>query len=151
MGCSGANSEASAVVAGAHHRDHHVGEDVDRVAQRRHLELDRHRPQLLDGAGTADVAPADERDGLVPPLDERPVHRVLEHRGVAVVVLAGEHDEALGPIERLPEPGDVVARVVATGPRRRGPVEEGERVVAQVDQLELELGAVRPDAGAPSR
>ena len=57
-----------------------------------------------------------------------------------MVVLAGEHDEPLGPIERLPEPGDVVTRIVATGPRRRDTVEEGERVVPQVHRLEVELG-----------
>ena len=48
--------------------DRDVGQDVHRVTQRCHLELDGNHPQLLDRAGAADVAPADERDRLAPPL-----------------------------------------------------------------------------------
>jgi len=40
-----------------------VGEDMHRVPQGCHLELNAHLAQMLDGAGPADVPPADEGDG----------------------------------------------------------------------------------------
>src|SRR4029077_21138940 len=55
------------------------------------------------------------------------------------VVLGGEDDVPVGPIDRLPEAGDVVARVVPQRPGRCTTVEEGQGVIAQVDQLDLEV------------
>jgi hypothetical protein len=117
--------------------------------ERRHLELHRDLPQLLDRSRAAHVAPPDERDRLVPPLDERPVHRVLQDGRVTVVVLAGEHDEAVGSVDRVAERSDVVARVITPGTGRRHAVEEGEHVVAQVDPLEVELRMLGQVAADP--
>jgi hypothetical protein len=95
------------------HCDQHVGQHVHRVAQRRHLELDRHRAQLFDRPRPTGVPPTDERHGLAPPLDEGGVQRVLEDRGVPVVVLRGEQHVAVGPVDDLAESGN---RVVASEP-----------------------------------
>ncbi len=130
---------------------HHVGQHVDGVAQRRHLELHRHLAQLLHGPGAAGVAPADERHGLAPPLHERRVEGVLQHGRVAVVVLAGEDDVAVGAVDHPAEPDHGLVGVVAAGPGGRVAVEEGERVVAQVDQLDLERVVLGQPARHPGR
>jgi hypothetical protein len=112
---------------------------VHRVPQRGHLELDGHQPELLDGPGAADITPADEGDRLALPLRERPVHRVLQDGWVAVVVLGGQHDEPVGPVQGAAEARDLLGRVVARRLGRRRGVEERQRVLAQVDQLDVEI------------
>jgi hypothetical protein len=118
---------------------HDVRQDVHRVPQRGHLKLDGDQPQLLDGAGAADVAPADERDGLAPPLHERPVHGILQHRRVAVVVFGGRRDEPVRPVQRAAEPLHLRARVLAGSPRRGDSVEERQRMITQVDLLDVDV------------
>jgi hypothetical protein len=88
--------------------------------------------------------------GLAPPLDERPVHGVLQHGRVPVVVLAGEHDVAFGAVERLAEAGHVVSRIVAEGAGWCRGVEERQRVVAQIEQLDLEIASRRELVDDPS-
>jgi hypothetical protein len=122
--------------------DEHVGQHVHGVAQRDHVELDRHGAELLDGPRSTGVAPPDERDGFAAPFNEGGVHRVLEHLGVPVVVHRGEQHVAVGPIGDLAEAADRLVGVVPPGPGRRfgvertaaggrpGPPVEIERVVA---------------------
>jgi hypothetical protein len=124
--------------AGGTDGSHDVGQDVNRVPQRRHLELDGDEANLLDRSGAAHVAIADERHGLAVELGERVVERVLEQRGIAVVVLGGEQDVAVGLLD-LARPGRDFGRVVAVAiGGRLGLVVERERVVAQVDELDVQ-------------
>jgi hypothetical protein len=53
--------------------------DVDGGPNRRHLQLDRVQPQLLDRPRAADIAIAQERDRRVGSFVEGVVKRVLEH------------------------------------------------------------------------
>ncbi len=100
------------------------------MPQRRHLELDRHQAQLLDRAGATYIAPADERDRFAAPLDEREVHRVLQHARVPVVVFRHQHDEGLGRVDSRGELGHLVAAVIAWIQRRRRSFVVGQRVIA---------------------
>src|SRR5205814_931035 len=85
--------------------------------------------------------PPHEADRLAVPFGERPVHRVLEHPRVPVVVLGSEHDEAVRPVDRAAEARDLVVRVVAAAADRRDPLEPWERMVAEIDRLDLEVVA----------
>src|ERR1019366_4195121 len=114
---------------------------MPRVAQGPHLELDGDLPQLLDGAGPADVAPADEGDGFAPPLHERVVHRVRQPRRVAVFVRGSQDHEPVRLVKLAAKARDVAVGVVTQGARRRFLVEERQRVVPQVHKLDFE-GAV---------
>src|SRR5258705_355850 len=68
------------------------------------------------------------------------VERVLQHRGHAVIVLGGDEDEAveLGELAR-PAARDLVPWW--RGQQRAGLVEERQRVVAQIDDLDGEVAA----------
>ena len=105
------------------------------MPQRCHLHLDGDEAELLDRAGAADVAPPDERNGFAGPFDERVVDRVLQHRGVTVVVLRRHDHEAVGPIERFTKPRDLRARVVTQRVGRRLAVEHGQRMITEIDEL----------------
>ena len=74
----------------------------------------------------------------------------FKHGRVAVVVLRGEDDVAVGAVHHPAEPDHGLVGVVAAGPHGRVAVEEGERVVAEVDQLDLER-VVLPPAGTSPR
>jgi hypothetical protein len=67
------------------------------MAQRRHLQLDRHLPQLLDGPRSAHTAVADEGDRLAVPLDKAVIEGILQRGRIAVVVLGGDDDVAVRP------------------------------------------------------
>src|SRR5580692_10940402 len=56
-------------------------QDVDGAADRRHLQLDSVKPQLLYRASAADPAIAYESDRLVAPLCVGVVERILQNRG----------------------------------------------------------------------
>ena len=72
-----------------------------------------------------------------------------------MVVLRGEHDEAVGTVERSAESLDVFAVVLPRVAQRRRSVEERQLVLAQVDDLDSNVGApveLRGDPGVrPSR
>ncbi len=125
---------------GPHGLDHHRRQDVHGVAEGRHLELHRHQAQLLDGPGATDVPVAHEGHGLAVELRKEMVHGVLERGRVAVVVLGGHDDVAVGGVDDAAETGDGLRGVVPERSRRgHGALEERQRVVAQVDQLDFEV------------
>jgi hypothetical protein len=113
----------------------------DLRAHGRDLQLGGDEAQVLDGAGAADAAVADEAGGLVVPLGVEVVDRVLEHARRGVVVLGGHEDVAveLGDLGR-PALGVVVG--VLPERRRHGLVEVRKREVGEVDELVLGVGAL---------
>ncbi len=56
-------------------------DDVDGIADRRHLQLDCMEPQLFDRPRAADAAVAHEGDRLAVPFGVGVVERVLQNRG----------------------------------------------------------------------
>ena len=135
LGSSGANGDEIGGVLHLAQGDEDVGQNVHGVAQRCHFELDRHRPQLLDRPRAAGVAPPHIGDGLAPPLHEGRIERVLQHGGVAVVVLGGEDHVPVGAVDDPAEAGDRLVGVVTPGPYGRVGIEERQRVVPQIHQL----------------
>ena len=94
----------------------------DLVADVGDLQLAHHQAQVLDRAGAADGAVADEAGGLVVPLGEQEVDGVLQRAGGRVVVLRGDEDEAVERAD-LRRPGLRVrlactGRATAGAPRR---------------------------------
>src|ERR1700729_1761387 len=119
--------------------DHHRRQYVNRVAQRSHFQLHRYQAQLLDRARSAGVAVADKAHRLPVQLREDLVERVLQYRRVAVVVL-GCDDEVAVRLLDLARPARHILWVFATTVGRRYfLIEERHRVVAQVDQLRLQV------------
>lgn len=93
----------------------YVGQDVHGGADRGEAQFDGHRSQLFHRAGSAHAAPSHEGDRLAIPFHVRVVERILEDARVAVVVLAGEDDVAVGGVDPAREVRDggigVLARV----------------------------------------
>ncbi len=114
----------------------------DLLAHVGHLQFRADQPQVLGGPGAARQAVGDEPGRLVVPLGVQEVEGVLEHSGGGVVVLGSDHDE---PVERgdrgRPLPGVLV--LVLAQRRRQRLIEVRQRVVAQVNQLELGIAAAR--------
>src|SRR5260370_8419549 len=75
--------------------------EQDLIAHRRDLHLGQYQAQLLDGALTAGTAIADEAGGLVVPLSEKKIDRVLGCTGDAMIVLGRDEDLAI----KTPDPG----------------------------------------------
>ena len=114
------------------------------MAKRSHLELHADQAHLFYGAGPADVAVANERHRLAIELREHVVHGVLERRRVAVVVLAGDDDEAVGAVDCPAEAGHVLTGVITLCPGRGdGVIVERQRMVPEVQDLEVEVVAPR--------
>src|SRR5258708_3447277 len=65
------------------------------IANRRDLYLGQHQTQMLNRARTAGAAIADEAGGLVVPLSEQKIDRVLECTRDAVIILGGDEDVAV--------------------------------------------------------
>jgi hypothetical protein len=125
---------AARVEAPVHAREVHVPED------RHEAQLAQHRKQVLNAAGAAEHAGGDSDDAgrLVDVLLEVRVDHVLEHTGVAVVVLGRDEDQTVGAVHRLRESG--VLRAFAR-------VVERDRQGCYVDQLGLDarpLGDLLP-------
>jgi hypothetical protein len=89
------------------------------MAQRSHFKLHYHLAQLLDRPGPAHIAVPDEGHGLTIKLGEQIVHGVLERGRIAVVVLSGDNDEAVGSVDGLAEPSYGVIGVVTWRAGRR--------------------------------
>jgi hypothetical protein len=123
-------------------RQRDLGADVGDV------ELAHDQAQVLDRAGAADAAVADETGRLVVPLGEEEVDRVLQRAGGRVVVLRGDEDEAVEGVDLL-GPGQGVRLGVLTHRRRDGLVEVREVEVQEVDELVLGVGALLGDVENP--
>src|ERR1700682_5154443 len=111
--------------------------------------------EISRSCSTARAAPtppaiAHEADRLAVEFLVGAVERVLQHRARAVVVL-GRHDDQAVECRELagPEP----CRLVIDRPVGRRPrlVEERQRVIAQVDELEGKVGALLGDLVDPVR
>jgi hypothetical protein len=101
-------------------------------------------------ARAADGTVAHEGDRL---LDERlvgPIDGVLERAGNRAVVLGGDDDVAVELVQfRLPFGGDLVRRRRPDVGRRR--VEQRQRIVDQIDQLDVEIARLLGALGNPLR
>ena len=62
----------------------------------------------------------------------------LSTAGIPVVVLGGENDEAVGPVDGTTQTGHLLREVVTWVAGGSGSLEERERVVAQIEQLDVE-------------
>jgi hypothetical protein len=73
-------------------RTNHVQKGVNGAPSWCHFELAGDGAQPLDRVSSAGVSPSDEDDGFAVPLDRDPVHRVLEQRRAAMLVLGSMQD-----------------------------------------------------------
>ena len=93
-GPSGSRSSPWSSKRRVHEREAHA------VAHGRDVDLGEDLAELLDGAEAAGhAAVGHEAGGLPLPLAVAQVDRLLERRRVAVVVLGGDHDEGVGPVD----------------------------------------------------
>src|SRR5262249_44107978 len=122
--------------------------NMDTGSRRRHLELDGDEPQLFDRAGRSDRAIADESGRLLVPFRIGVIEGVLQHRWKAAIVFCRHKDIAIELSHfALPAPRDLVVR---RDPRiRRHLVEEGHRIVTQVQDLRGQVVALRRDVLDP--
>ena len=135
---------------------HQTGEALEVVEHRErdrrpyvcHLQLPRNQAQVLDRASPAHGAVRHEADGLVVPLGEEVVDRVLEHAARGVVVLR-RHDHEAVVAGNLLGPPQGVRILVLPQLRRALLVEVRQREVAQVDQLEGRVVALSGEVGHP--
>ena len=106
---------------------------------------DGHHPQHRDDGlerlhrarARGDAAVGDETDGLVGPLPVQVVDRVLDRRGVAVVVLARDEHEGVGRVDRGAPSSRVLLRVLAQA-RMVGLVQERQVPLGEVGDLDVE-------------
>ena len=125
-------------------------DDVNGKTARRHLQLDRMQAKLLDRPGPADAAITHEGDRLAVPFGIGVVERVLQHRRRSAIVFGRDHDEAV-ELRHLLLPAQRHLVFRGRPERRGGLVEEGHRIVAQVDHLDIEIAACFCYAGDPFR
>ena len=114
----------------------------DLLAHVGYLQFRAGQPQVLGGPGAAREAVGDEPGRLVVPLGVQVVQGVLEHCRGGVVVLGGDHDEPVERGDRRRPPLGVLVLVLAHR-RRQRLIQMRQRVVAQVNQLELGVAAAR--------
>lgn len=103
-----------------------------------HLGVGDDRAPVLDGPDPAVGAVGDQRDALVAPLGVEDVEGILQGRRHAVVVLRGDEDEAVEPVDRLAPAAGLGVVVLPLRRARDGRlVEQVEVVVGEVDELVL--------------
>ena len=126
------------------HAHIHLGPD------RCHVQLDGDAAQLLDRAGAADAAIADERHRLAAPFEGGGIERVLQHCGGPMIIFRGSDDEAV-IFADLVAPGlGGGVRIDALGPGRGdGLFEQRQILVAQVERVEREVVARGGAGGDP--
>src|SRR3984893_6861714 len=118
--------------------------DEDGGANRCHLKLDRHLPELLDTARAHGTAVAHERGRLAVPLGIDPVDRILQHGRRAVVVFRGDEHE---PVRRGDGGGPLFHHLVlvwsaAGRGRRHRLVKEGHRKITKIEQPRFDAVAL---------
>ncbi len=119
-----------------------VGEEGegDLVADGGDLDFGEDEAEVLDGAGAAGAAVADESGGFVVPFGVEEVDGVFEGGVCGVVVFGGDEDEAVEGADFGSPIFGVLFGVLAHG-GWDGFVEEGEVDVGEIDEFEFGVGA----------
>src|ERR1017187_6764507 len=113
---------------------------MDSVEYRHHPKLDNHLPQLLDSPRPSRISIAYKSDRLLIPFGKHPVERVLQHGGIAMIVL-GRNDDV--PIALTDLRGPFLSKRVRINSLirsyRNRLVVKWQRPIAQVDEFGLSV------------
>src|SRR5690606_6216248 len=122
--------------------------DMDGRTYRRHLHFNGVQPELFHRTRASNTAIAQETCRLLVPFGVDVVQCVLQNGRGAMRIFRGREDEAIKAGDLLlPTLRDLVFRCSPNG--RSDLVEEGQGKIAQVDDLDLDIGMLTRYANQP--